>query len=105
MTQANGVIPAKHQSRLSELVSQLITPKQVKPVKSKIGEMIGREKKSPNKFRLSQFVENDMGDRRSGVQNGNEIGVMMAYLDDLSANLTAKYLEVLYSLPTKLCFK
>jgi len=94
VTQGNGVVTGKHQCRLSELVSQVIARKQGKPVKSKVAEMISREKKSPNKFRLSQFVENELGSRKSGVQNVNELGVMMAYLDELSTNLTAKYLEV-----------
>ena len=95
VTQCKGLISARHQSKLLDLVSQIANAKQNNSIKSKVTEFISRENSHINKRILNHCMDNGLNVHRQDAHNISELSVMMAYLDDLSSRrLTAKYLDV-----------
>jgi len=92
VTQGNGVIPSKCQSKLSELVTTSQVAKQDKGVKSKVAESL-QQKPSPKKLRIVSQGEEEEAEV-TNRQSVDEFNAIAAHLDRLSGNLTARYLEV-----------
>ena len=93
MTHGNGVIPAKCQSKLSELVTSSQVAKQDKTVKSKVAESIN-QRSSPKKSKAKLLTKDHGKPEAANRQSVDEFNTLSVHLDNLSGNLTAKYLEV-----------